>query len=201
MTDLAEHLANQFPDLDDEERSRFVINDDGKANWAFRKLARVQASIADVRRQAADQRALIDEWERGELDRLEAEERSFEGALGDYWRRELEPEVDELMAKGMSFDDAWAKVKKKSRKLPTGTLSASKGRETIQVEDDEAFVAWARENALYDVLSVTYRPSKDALAQYNRKDGAIVTADGEKVPGVHVATGGVTYKAKPITDG
>lgn len=202
MTDLAEHLAKQYQEpeaLGDEETSAPFIEDDGKANWAFRVLAGVQAEMVSVRQQAEDQRALIAEWEKGELDRLAERERFFEGALADYWRRQLEPEVEALMAKGLSFDEAWAKVKAKSRKLPAGTLSATKGRESIQIEDDEGFVAWARENALYGLLNTRYTPSKDALAEYGREDGHIVTPDGEKIPGVQVVTQGVTYKAKPVT--
>lgn len=198
MTDLAEHLANQHevPE-DDEGRAGFSIDDDGLATWAFRKLAGIQAEAAGVREQAEDQRALIAEWEKAELERLARDERFFEGALADYWRRCLEPEVERIMATGLSFDEAWAKVKTKSRKLLTGTLSASKGRESIVIEDDDAYVAWAQENGLYTLLNVTYKPSKDALAEYNRQDGQFVTPEGEKVPGVFIQQPGVTYKAKP----
>jgi hypothetical protein len=198
VADLAEHLANQYelPE-DEEERDRFVIDNDSKANWALRRLAGVQAEAARVREQAREQHALIDEWEERELDAIGRDERRFEGMLGDYWRRQLEPEVDRLMATGLTFDEAWSKIKTKSIKLAAGTLSAAKGRDSIVIEDDEDFVTWARENALYDVLNVTYRPAKDALAKYNRRDGSLVTPDGEKVPGVQVVSPGVQYKAKP----
>lgn len=200
-TDLAERLAKQYDEpeeVPDEVVRAAFIEDDGKATWAFRVLASIQAEMDAVRRQASDQRELIDSWEKAEVERLAERERFFEGALGDYWRRQLEPEVEELMARGMSFDAAWAKVKAKSKKLPTGTLSATKGRESIVIEDDECFVAWAKENVLYDLLNTKYTPSKEALAQYNREDSHFVTPDGDKVPGVQVVAPGVTYKAKPI---
>lgn len=198
--DLAAHLADQY-DLpeDDEARARFVWDSDSKANWGLRELGKLRARQADIARLAAEQRALIDEWAERQAAVLDHDVRHFEGALGDYWRRQLDAELEPLIAQGLTFDEAWDKLKRKSRELPGGILRAAKGRRSVVLEDPTSFVNWARENGHLNLLTDPQpEPSKLAIAAAPCVDGHIVL-DGEKAPGVRIDVAGVTYQAVPST--
>lgn len=198
--DLADHLADQY-DLpeDDEGRARFVWDSESKANWGLRELGKLRARQGEIQRLAAEQRALIDEWAERQTGALDHDVRHFEGALADYWRRELDAQLEPLIAQGLTFDEAWAKLKRKSRELPGGILRATKGRASVVLEDPTSFVNWARDNGHLQLLSYPEpQPSKAAIAGAPQVDGHVVL-DGEKAPGVRIDTPGVTYQAVPST--
>ena len=52
MTELSEHLAELPVDFDHET---WKIDGFETANWAMRKLARAEARLADIQRQALDE--------------------------------------------------------------------------------------------------------------------------------------------------
>lgn len=223
---LADFLDDGYVEPgDDEGRAAFRIEDDGAAGWALRQLGRLDAEEARIHDTAAAQRqaaldfiAELDSWEAAEIETLAPSRRFFTGALGDFWRRQLEPEVEELLARGLPFDEAWAKVKAKSRKLPAGTLSAKKPAASVVVTQEEDAVAWAVEHKRWDLLNmapaspaaaaaVLHDLGRDELVRFTPAKTALlalaedrhVVVNGEKVPGVVIERPGVEYSATPRT--
>ena len=196
--DLAEHLEGQYALPEDEaERERFRFDCDSKADWGLRMLAKNQAQQAEVLALAQEEHDLINQWVGARLDALREAERFFQGGVTDYWRRQLEPEVEERLARGMNFDDAWEDVRVKSRKLPHGSIAARRGTTKVVLEDVTSFVAWARANGRLDLLTTPEpAPAKAAIAKLPVVDGSVVV-DGEKLPGVRIEDPGVRYSAVP----
>lgn len=198
IEDLAGHLESQYeaPEAP-EERERFRFDSDSKADWGLRMLAKNRAEQAQVLALAQEQHDRINEWVGKRLAALRVDEGFFEGGVADYWRRELEPEIVERMDQGLTFDEAWAKVRGKSRKLPHGTLKGTRGTTKVVLEDIDAFVAWAQTNERLDLLTTPAPvPSKSAISDLDVIDGAVVI-DGEVLPGVRVDDPGVRWSAVP----
>ncbi len=91
---------------------------------------------------------------------------------------------------------------RKSFALPSGTIKTSAGRERIEVDDEKAVVDWWCAFDDDDAPPVCVVPDpkvhKPTIAaalktgQLVARDGAVVTAAGEVVPGVRVVVGDVT---------
>lgn len=196
--DLAEHLEGQYAlPAEEEERAGFRFDSDSKADWGLRMLAKNRTERQRVLDLAREQHDVIDRWTDERLDALRVDERFFQDGVADYWRRELEPEIVERMDQGLSFDEAWAKVRSKSRKLPHGTLKGTRHATKVVLDDIDAFVAWAKANERSDLLSMPAPvPSKSAIAELDVINGAVML-EGEVLPGVHVEDPGVRWAAVP----
>jgi hypothetical protein len=106
MPDLAESL-DEFLNIDtdlEQQSQKSVIDDDNKADWAVRKIIKLQQKTADAKKLAAEQIAKIKEWQSG----IEADNDSsiefFLGLLRPYAEQQLDG-------------------KKKTVKLPSGNIS------------------------------------------------------------------------------
>ena len=178
-----------------EARPPWQIEDEGAADWAARKVQQARRAIAEkkVQRDLIVEQA--DAWLAAETEQLDRRARFFEGCLIDWLRRELEADP-----KG-----------KKSRDLPCGVKVARRsGQATVDVFDEAAFIAWAKDthhhmllrvkesvdkkavkDAAYDVLMV----DDDQGIDWSRDEsGALVTPDGEKVPGLAATTTPDSYR-------
>lgn len=147
------------------EDDRFTVHDDKSAQWVLRKLATIQSRKTQVKEVADAEIQRVREWEQAELEKLVPRENTF--------RVMLEPWVLRQRDEG-----------RKTISLPAGVIKtiATKGRP--RVEDREAFVKWA-EKAHPDLVRVKVEPDTTKLAQVAVGAGeAVVTNDGEVVPGV-----------------
>lgn len=179
--DLTSHLLATGPDLSsDDERERWVCDDDDKAGWALRKLAAAEAERERIKRLAQAEIARIEAWAT-DADRQVARDVDFFTSQLIGYRRRLEASDPKLP---------------KTYKLPAGSIARRAGRTSVKVVDERAFVEWAYE-AKPDAL--TMRPKVSALADYPDTSGYIVDPDtGEQVPGVERVRGDDHYEVKSV---
>jgi phage host-nuclease inhibitor protein Gam len=187
--DLRAFLAGDPPltGEDAREAGHWQVNDDRHAQRLLRKLALLRSEAARIKQAADDEIALVESWRDIALAGLHPDIASLEGALGDYWRRQLEEQLAELMATGLTRDEAWAKLRVKSRKLPGGTLVARRTPGGREITDPDLFVAWAETHGRTDLLRLA--PAKKAIdtaEDLNTAGTVIVAVGGEIVPGLAV---------------
>lgn len=198
MTDLAALYAPDDPPQTDEERHTWRVTSDGLCSWAFMKLARAEQELARINNRADELVAHAEHFRRTASAGPKADAEFFRSAAADYHRRNLQPVVDDITADGVVDRDAWSKVSGKTYPLPVGNLTAKRGQETVEVEDEDRLVNWAQRNDLFDLLRV--KPNLSAIKELPRS-GAHVVREGEIVPGLRVVGGQVTYDAKTtVTD-
>lgn len=189
-----------------EPETPWRIENDHVATWALRKLAAAEAEQARVKELAMAEIQRIEEWEAKELRRPTRDADFFRGHLAAYWRREMAAVLEPLIEKGMTPEEAWEQVRKKSRSLPTGKLVARRTPAGVEVVDEEQFVRWAQENGYEGLLRA--KPALDAIKKLPVVDGEVVIhgptlpdtePDAWTVPGVKVKPTEFRYEAKPDT--
>lgn len=159
---------------DDPTDERWTVDNDRKAAWALRRLAEHQAEVNRINDAAHDEVVLIDQW-RTDATRGPQSSIDFHRACLIAYRDRLEADDPELV------------TKRKTYKLPGGELKRTKGRLSVRVVDEDAFLDWARVNETTAVKELPLvAPLKDG--SYEFADGKVVTADGEVVPGVEAVT-------------
>lgn len=148
------------PHYDVPDKPRFEITDDSKASWAFRKIAAHQAEIARCRELADDERARIDQWEEDACRTPRRKIANLEAMLTAY----AETLID-------------ADPKRRKWSTPGGDIIQRKGRDKIEVTDEEAFIAWA----------LGYAPEAVKIEPRTSKLGAVpdeLTVDAKGKPTV-----------------
>lgn len=183
---LDDHLAAALrpqgaPDDWALEDSPWEPDDEGAADWTARKLLAAKQTLADKQRQRDMLVEQADRWLAAQRKPLDDTVAWAERLLGVWLTREIA--ADE------------SKKPKKSRALPSGvTVKQIAGRETLQVDDETAFLDWAKANAPELVSEqVVWKWSKadvkttfEAAPADDLGRAALVNPDGEPVPGVHV---------------
>lgn len=184
MSALEEHLESTYdselaefsePLEEDEAPRRFIVDDEDKANWAMRKLARLrrrQQANADL---AAKERARIDEWVTEANDTLEGQAAFFESLLIEFHHGEL------------ARDE-----KRKTITLPTGRLESRAQQPKVIVDDVDAFIAWAKKERP-EFVRLTPAIVKTAVNEAAAKDG-------EVLPHVTVEHPDRSFTVKPQID-
>jgi len=168
---LAERLDDAL-DLDvpfDEAMpGHWQITDPGSADWALRKLGKVDAEAHQVSELAEQQIAAIEAWRGAEHGRLGTQREHWEALLGHYHRLRLEEDE-----------------KAKTIRLPHGTLTARKLPDGIVIEDEDALLKWAKTEAP-DYVRVREDLNHSAIK-------AAVLKSGEILPGVSATVGDVRF--------
>lgn len=170
MSALRDHLADvlDVPETDDE-RERFRIDGPNTAEWALRKLARIEHQLAEDELVAQDEQERIDAWLRERSSAAERDASYFRSILTE-WHREVLAEDP----------------KKKTITLPAGVLKARKRPDTVDVVDFDALKDFAEGNGRLELLRVKVEPDKPAIKK------AVIEA-GEAVPGVVPVAGDVAF--------
>ena len=147
MSDLSEHLMSTYtePPIDDPEAlDRFVVDDDSKATWCARKLAKYEAEIARMETEAADEVERINAWLADSTSGARRKAEWFAGLLVAYAVR-LAEEPDAP----------------KTHKFLGGEVGRRKLPDRVEVSGDEArFVEWAIANDRADLLTIKPRVSE-----------------------------------------
>lgn len=164
MTDLTmPDDVNLLPE-DEEEREKFVVDDDDKAAWAMRKAYQTTQAIEAAKARAQEEydrldreRAAVDAW----VEQETADDRRFysylESLLHEYARRQR-----------LDHD-------RKSLKFPYGKVSTTKKGDVLDIDDEQALVDYLLAEDRMDHLNI-----KPALSKVK----ATVFKDGESLPGV-----------------
>lgn len=166
--------ADEFtptPDADDDTPDRFIVDDDRKAVWSLRKLGEARQRITDIDALYEEELARLDAWRTRAMTEPKRSAEYFESMLVGYLMRLRE-------------DDPPGK-QRASYPLPGGTIKVRRST-SVQIDDPAALLAWAQD-VRPDLIEE--RVMSSAVKPILQKDGtglAPVTADGEKVPGIHI---------------
>ena len=154
---------------------RFMIDDDGKANWAIQKIKEAQAEIERWKEYYA---GAMEKIERRQGSRIEY----LKMMLRDYFA--TVPHHDTKTAS--SYD------------LPSGKLIEKRPGPKFET-DDEKLLPWLKENKMTDFIKVETKekPMWGELKKTVTVNGeSVVTEDGEVVPGVTVVPQEPTFEIK-----
>lgn len=168
------------PGAAEEERRRFSVSDDSGATWAMRKLAALRQRQAEINTIAEQEYLRIEAWRHQQTDNLTADINYFTGLLTEYARQEREVHG------------------RKSITLPHGTIKSRSGSKRIEVTDEPAFLAWARQHAP-TLIRVREEPDKAAIkasfpaAMLAEVDVLVDRDTGEVIPGVQLSRAETTY--------
>lgn len=165
---LLEEMQPPIEPTEEEPDGQFVIDNNGAADWALRKIAQKQAEMLANRRLAEDEILRITRWLEEVNRPLQHQADNLEALLVEYHRTLL-------------TDDP----KRKTVKLPAGNLVARKRPDGIEIVDDEKFREWA-EAERHELLRISVEPNKSAIKQ-------AVLKDGEVIPHVQPVMGDVAY--------
>lgn len=168
---LEDALAADVP-FDQAMPGHWEVTDPGSADWALRKLGKVDAEAHAVSELAEQQIAAIEAWRGAEHKRLGTQRENWETLLAVYHRALLAEDE-----------------KAKTIRLPHGTLTARKLPDGIVIEDEEALLKWASAEAV-DYVRVRVDLNHSAIK-------AAVLKSGEIIPGVEVVEGQVKYSVAP----
>ncbi len=156
----------------------FVINDEGQATWAMRRLASAQRHIDAVKRQADEEHDRIDRWFAHATKSDQSTVEYFTEVLGNYVKR-------------LRVEDG-----RKSIYLPDGTVKSREVKETFKVEDADAFFKWVDESPELAAQWVRLKREPDITtikAGVVYSDGLVVdSATGETIDGLVHVPGGVS---------
>lgn len=173
MSDTLERLTAELipegalpaDDASEEEKQAFAINDAKLANWASLRLQAQAKETADIETWRQERIARINEIADKEINRIEPRMNYLQWKLREY--------LQTLLKAGR---------KTKTLDLEGGTFSMTKRQPLITYSDE--IIKWAEENA---PQFVKRDPKLDAsaLKKYVKlaEDGALITPDGEIVPG------------------
>lgn len=193
--DLQEsYLEHVMADMDaTDPDSGFVVDDDSKADWALRKIAQAKRNI--------ERRKEFVEREIERLRQWQAAEDKRDQQTVDFFTSALRPFFDKLRESG-------ALGKRKSYRLPHGTLQVRASGPKWRREDNDALLKWAEERGLvrykaevaWSEIGKRLRPQSDhagSRAVYVDPDSGEVT----EVPGVVLESpAGETFSAIPEVD-
>jgi len=144
----------------------FTVDDDSKADWAMRKLASLRRKQAENKAIAEAEIQRVTKWLETVNTSLENDASYFEAVLTPY----------ALLQRSEG---------RKSVLLPHGTIKTTAGRPKIEIEDEEAFLAWAKESE-NSVIRIKTEIDKKALNALIRDDNQVISTQGEIVPAVRV---------------
>ncbi len=157
-----------------ETRESFRIETQDQANWACRKLARIESKRAEIKATAEREIARIQEWAMSETQRLDEEAEFFTALLDAYHRRVI---ADDPKAKTIT--------------LPYGVLKL-RAQQPEYIRDDRQLLPWVEANKpdcvrvkketdwarLKSELQFVPDPERPHILV------AVDPATGERVPGV-----------------
>jgi len=154
---------------------RFIIDDDGKANWAVQRIQEAQAEILQWRAYYKDALEKIEKRQMGRIEYLKH-------MLAEYFAT-----VPHHSTKTQDSYD-----------LPSGKLVRKFPGPKYET-DDEKLIAWLKENKMTDFIK-TETKEKPMWGEFKKtvtvSGENVVTEDGEIVPGVTVVNQEPTFEIK-----
>lgn len=159
------------PNVPSLHQDRFTVDDDDKATWALRKLARIRLEMAANQEQAEREIERIRAWLDEVNGSLERHAEFFDSHLRYYHRTILNSDPS-----------------RKTVKLPAGTLKARKRPDTIEIVEPEAFIEWARV-ARPEFIRTKFEINKSVVRE-------AVLKDGEVIEGVEAEPGDISFSVE-----
>lgn len=165
-----------------DEAGLFEINNEDRASRTLWKLARLNSQLAADEATYLREREILDEFIEEARHRNNRARKFLEDLLTQYHRT-------------LHGIDG-----RKTIRFPAGELKATKQQDRWEIDSDEALIEWAEGNGWKEIVR---RPDpqidRNAVKRtFNvASDGTVIAPDGEVVPGVHVADGGIKFSVKP----
>lgn len=165
-----------------EEKKPFAVTDEASAEWCLEKLEENAKTRALIDEQYKQMTVRYEKWRADALAELESSDFYLKGLL--------EPWAAEKIADG----------KKKSVKLPSGTVGFRAGGETWKIGEDKvtatnaallAFVKGDDDSFVKREESVRWGDYKKTLRVM--EDGCVVSATGQVVEGMTVTQGAPSF--------
>jgi len=159
-----------------EVREAFRVEDDQQATWAMRKLAAARNRIAEIESIANAEIDRIQEWADAECRQPMRDAEYFKFILTEYAR-------DQRATEG-----------RKTISTPYGAVKSRMSQEKFVVEDQDAFLEWARKNHP-EFIRVKELPDLVALkdSALNVPGAAVDSESGEVIPGLRSEPGSPTF--------
>lgn len=164
------------------ENERFAITSDEQANFFLRRLQEVRSEKDKINTTCNNEierfTTKVNNFRAKEILSLENTENYFNGLLEAYAKKQLEGS------------------KKKSLKLPFGTMSFKKGQRKM-VYDDEAVMNFIKSNSLNEFIRIKEEINKaDLKKAVTVNEDGIVTYNGQVVEGVTTLPGEESFTVK-----
>ena len=157
----------------------FVVDDDAKADWLCRRIARLQAEMAARAVFVAQQIDQLQQWQAGLDQTAQRSLLFFQGLARGYYER--------LREAGTVTE------RRRSYTLPNGTLQMRRVSVDFEVTDETAFADWCGEEGLTDIIvKPQWREARKHFVAVEDRVGA-----GVIVESVDAATGEVTRRVVP----
>ena len=174
------NIAKLEEKAEQEKQDEFVIDDDHKANWAFKKIRQMKKKVAEKEEFAQKEIDEIKKWLEEETGKLEDSIEYFESMLTEYAMKMKEKDKD-----------------LKTHKLPAGNLQFRKRRPKWNY-DNEALMDYLEESGKEDLIRVKRSPDKRRLKKKVKVAGnKVVDAEtGEIIEGIEVQERGESFKVK-----
>lgn len=153
----------------------FTIASDEQATWAMRKLKAIRDKQAEIQSIADNEIRRVQEWADAQIGGLTGDGEFFENLLITYGQQE----------------------RRKGRKVistPYGFVKSRAGSKKTIIDENQ-FIPWAQQHAP-ELVKISQIPQKSEILRTCKTtdDGAVITDEGEIVPGVAIITGATTYR-------
>jgi hypothetical protein len=152
MTTFMDEL---LAEVEEKEQQRKLEFDRLKADQALAAVAKLESQMADVNKLCDDEIALIENYRKNELERLEKKRSWILFNLEGFARQQMEATGE------------------KSLRLPHGTLALRKGRDKVEVENFDTFLKVAARYGLLRVSPEKKEPDLTAISAYIKRTGEI----------------------------
>jgi len=166
MENLVLEMINEMVDNED----RFVIDDDGKAEWALNKIAEEKA---ETQRMINVANSMIMKYQ----EKIEVYQNQFESKTA-YLKEQLRQYFETVPHKETKTQETY--------KLPSGTLKLKK-QNPEYIRDEEKLLEWVKANKLSYVKTKESVDWVELKKELKFVDDKALTEDGEIVDGVTVS--------------
>lgn len=133
--DLEDALDAAGPSLPRDEHGNAYIADDSQAEWALRRLARLEARADTVRTMTAERVAALERWRDEQVASIDTDGAWYRDALERYHRSIHDADPRE-----------WSKKDRKTITLPSGKLTGRTSAPKVEVTDADAVLDWLLAN-------------------------------------------------------
>ena len=157
---------DEFEVVESPAPEGFKVDDDEKAEWAIRKLARIRRKQAENQALYNAELERISEWLKTVNTSLDRDALYFEAVLTPYALQER-------------FNG------RKSLVLPHGTVKTTAGRPKIEFESEDGFIQWAKTNDP-ELLRIKHEINKKTLNDLITDDLQVISTQGEIIPNIRV---------------
>jgi phage host-nuclease inhibitor protein Gam len=158
---MTNFIDEMLLELEEKFRLEKVDFDKQNANRALGFVAKLEEQMADVNKLAGDEIALIENYRKNELERLDKKRSWLLFNLENFARQQME------------------QTGEKTCRLPKGSLSLRKGRDRIEIQDMTLFLKVAAKYGFLRTTPAKDEPDLKAVCAHYTRTGEIVS--GTKV--------------------